>query len=56
MPFSAAYQNAVREQKLANELSVAKRERDFILGQVDKAKGVKAMQERKKKVRAAEKS
>lgn len=47
----AAYQNAVREQKLAAEISAAKRERDFYMGQVDKAKGIEAMKERKRKVR-----
>ena len=47
----AAYQNAVREQKLAAEISAAKRERDFYMGQVDKAKGIEAMAERKRKVR-----
>lgn len=46
----AAYQNAVREQKLAAEISAAKRERDFYMGQVDKAKGIEAMKERKRKV------
>ena len=46
----AAYQNAVREQKLAAEISAAKRERDFYMGQVDKAKGIEAMAERKRKV------
>lgn len=47
---TAAYQNAVREQKLAAEISAAKRERDFYMGQVDKAKGIEAMAERKRKV------
>lgn len=47
---AAAYQNAVREQKLAAEVSAAKRERDFYMGQVDKAKGMEAMAERKRKV------
>lgn len=46
----AAYQNAIREQKLAAEISAAKRERDFYMGQVDKAKGIEAMKERKRKV------
>ncbi len=50
MWISAAYQNAVREQKLAAEISAAKRERDFYMGQVDKAKGIEAMKERKRKV------
>lgn len=50
MCFVAAYQNAIREQKLAAEISAAKRERDFYMGQVDKAKGIEAMKERKRKV------
>lgn len=46
----AAYQKAIREQRLAAEISAAKRERDFYLSRVDKAKGVAAQQERKRKV------
>ena len=46
----AAYQKAVREQRLAAEISAAKRERDFYLSRVDKAKAVAAQQERKRKV------
>ena len=45
-----AYQKAVREQRLAAEISAAKRERDFYLSRVDKAKAVSAQQERKEKV------
>jgi ESF2/ABP1 family protein len=41
-----AYEKAVREQKLANELSAAKRERDFYLAQVDRAKAVAAISQR----------
>ena len=48
----AAYQNAVRDQKLAHEISAAKRERDFYLSRVDKAKAISAQQERKRKVPA----
>ena len=48
--YVAAYQNAIRDQKLAAEISAAKRERDFYMGQVDKAKGIEAMKERKRKV------
>ncbi len=44
------YQKAVRDQKLGAEISAAKRERDFYLSRVDKAKGVAAMLERKRKV------
>lgn len=42
-----AYLKAIHDQKLAAEISAAKRERDFYLGQVDKAKAVKAMSERR---------
>ncbi|EIE24653.1 hypothetical protein COCSUDRAFT_14459, partial [Coccomyxa subellipsoidea C-169] len=45
-----AYQKAIREQRLAAEISAAKRERDFYLSRVDKAKAVAAQQERKRKV------
>ncbi len=44
-----AYQNAVREQRLAAEISAATRERDFYLSRVDKAKGIAAIKERKAK-------
>lgn len=44
-----AYKNAVREQKLAADISAAKRERDFYLARVDQFKAIKAMEERKKK-------
>ncbi|PSC70758.1 Pre-rRNA-processing esf2 [Micractinium conductrix] len=47
------YQKAVREQRLAAEISAAKRERDFYLSRVDKAKGITAMVERKRKREAA---
>ncbi|KAK3240138.1 hypothetical protein CYMTET_49994 [Cymbomonas tetramitiformis] len=50
-----AYQNAVREQKLAAELRSATRERDFYLKAVDKAHAIDAMESRKsKKVKAAD--
>ena len=42
-----AYEKAVREQKLAQELSAARKERDFYLSRVDRAKAVKAMSERR---------
>jgi ESF2/ABP1 family protein len=42
-----AYEKAVREQKLAQELSAARKEREFYLSRVDKAKAVKAMSERR---------
>jgi ESF2/ABP1 family protein len=50
---SAAYQRAVHDQKLAMEISAAKRERDFYLSRVDKSKGIAAMQQRRAQ-RAAE--
>ena len=43
----AAYQNAVREQKMATEISAAKRERDFYMTQVDRAKAETAKAERR---------
>ena len=46
-----AYQKAVREQRMAAEVSAAKRDRDFFLSRVDKAKGVAAQEARKRKVR-----
>eukprot|EP00884_Botryococcus_braunii_P008302 jgi/Botrbrau1/17473/Bobra.0054s0060.1 len=44
------YLKASREQKIANEVSVAKREKDFYLSQVDKAKARKAQEQRRLKV------
>lgn len=41
------YEKAVREQKLAAELSAAKRERDFYLSRVDRAKALAAMEQRR---------
>jgi ESF2/ABP1 family protein len=43
------YQRAVHDQKLQAEISAAKRERDFYLSRVDKAKAVDAITERKRK-------
>jgi ESF2/ABP1 family protein len=48
-----AYQKAVKEQRLALELSATKRERDFYLKQVDTAKGLAAMAEKRAKREAA---
>ncbi|KAJ7549404.1 hypothetical protein O6H91_07G052600 [Diphasiastrum complanatum] len=45
-----AYRNAVRDQKLAAEISAAKRERDFYLARVDQSRAIKAIEERKNKV------
>lgn len=44
-----AQRHAVREQKLALELSAAKRERDFYLTQVDKSRALNSIEERMKK-------
>lgn len=44
-----AQRHAVREQKLALELSAAKRERDFYLTQVDKSRALSSIEERMKK-------
>ncbi|GAQ80255.1 hypothetical protein KFL_000500070 [Klebsormidium nitens] len=44
-----AYRNAVREQRLAAEISSAKRERDFYLAKVDQSRAFSAMDERRKK-------
>lgn len=46
-----AYKKAVRDQKLAAEVSAAKKERDFYLSKVDQARAINSMEERKKKVR-----
>ncbi|KAG7671282.1 putative Pre-rRNA-processing protein ESF2 [Nannochloris sp. 'desiccata'] len=48
------YQKAVREQRLAAEVAAAKRERDFYLSRVDKAKAVESIIERKKRKRENE--
>jgi ESF2/ABP1 family protein len=49
--YYAAYKNAVREQRLAAEISAAKKERDFYLSKVDQSRAINSMEERKKKVR-----
>lgn len=46
----AAEKNHTREQKLALEISAAKRERDFYLSKVDQSRALNSMQERMKKV------
>ncbi len=48
------YQKAIREQRLATEVAAAKRERDFYLSRVDKAKAVESIIERKKRKRDTE--
>ena len=50
MAVRAAYQKAVRDQKLATEISAAKRERDFYMSSVAKAKATAAQKERKLRV------
>ncbi|KAF6140246.1 hypothetical protein GIB67_000294 [Kingdonia uniflora] len=45
-----AYKSAVREQKLALEISAAKRERDFYLSKVDKSRALISIQERINKI------
>ncbi|KAM6573303.1 hypothetical protein CsatA_017383 [Cannabis sativa] len=44
-----AYKKAAREQKLALEISAAKRERDFYLSKVDQARAFSSIEERLKK-------
>ncbi|KAK4746689.1 hypothetical protein SAY87_025726 [Trapa incisa] len=44
-----AHKNAIREQKLAMELSAATRERDFYLSKVEQSRALAAMEERHKK-------
>lgn len=53
-----AYKNAVREQKLAMEISAAKKERDFYLAKVDQSRAIRSSGEhlRKKQKREAESS
>ncbi|PWA64662.1 pre-rRNA-processing protein ESF2 [Artemisia annua] len=46
-----AYKNATREQKLAMELSAAKKERDFYLAKVDQSRALTSIDERLKKKR-----
>lgn len=50
---AAAYQRAVHDQRLAHEISTAKRERDFYLSRMDKSKGMAAIKERKQQQAAA---
>lgn len=45
-----ALKKATREQKLALELSAAKKERDFYLSRVDQSRALDAIEERLKKV------
>lgn len=50
MIISAAYKNAIREQKLALEISAAKRESSFYLSKVDQSRALISIEERIKKV------
>ncbi|KAJ0054192.1 hypothetical protein Pint_02846 [Pistacia integerrima] len=50
-----AYKSAVREQKLALEISAAKRERDFYLSKVDKSRALSSIEERLKKKQKVQK-
>lgn len=45
------YQRAVHEQKMQAEIAAAKRERDFYMSRVDRAKAVTAISDRKKRHR-----
>ncbi|KAK1313888.1 hypothetical protein QJS10_CPA06g01244 [Acorus calamus] len=52
-----AFKKATREQKLALEISAAKRERDFYLSRVDRSRALKAITERvekRKKIEASD--
>lgn len=49
----AVYQRALHDQKLAAEISTAKRDRDFYMSRIDKAKGIAAIKERKDQQQAA---
>ncbi|KAG8384890.1 hypothetical protein BUALT_Bualt04G0165300 [Buddleja alternifolia] len=49
-----AFKSASREQKLAMELSAAKRERDFYLSKVDQSKALSKIEERLKKKQKVE--
>ncbi|KAJ6838213.1 pre-rRNA-processing protein ESF2 [Iris pallida] len=49
LTIETANKNRTREEKLALELSAAKRERDFYLSKVDQSRAIKSMQERAKK-------
>ncbi|BBH00470.1 RNA-binding family protein with RRM/RBD/RNP motifs [Prunus dulcis] len=49
-----AYKKATREQKLALEISAAKRERDFYLSKVDKSRALSCIEERLKKKQKVE--
>lgn len=46
-----AYKSSIREQKLALEISAAKKERDFYLSKVDQARALSAIEERLEKKR-----
>lgn len=48
--FVAAYKSAIREQKLALEISAAKKERDFYLSKGDQSHALTSIEERRLKV------
>lgn len=48
--FVAAFKNAVREQKLALAISAAKKDKDFYIKKVEKARALSSIDERLKKV------
>lgn len=48
--FVTAFKRATREQKLALEISSAKKERDFYMSKVDQSRAMNAIEERLKKV------
>ncbi|XP_061958552.1 pre-rRNA-processing protein esf2-like isoform X2 [Populus nigra] len=49
-----AYEKVIREQKLALEISAAKRERDFYLKKVDQSCALSSIEERMKKKQKAQ--
>lgn len=50
--FVTAFKRATREQKVALELSAAKKERDFYMSKVDQSRASNAIEERLKKVQS----
>lgn len=47
LPFSIAYERAVREQRIRTEVAQAKRENQFYMENVNKAKMIRSIEERK---------
>ena len=50
------YQRAIQDQKMAAEVAAAKRDRDFYLSRVDRAKAVESIMERNKQKESKEDS